>query len=370
MKNGARDHLSWNGPRVLRCEHNRCNPVRTLPLQQQGERLPSLYDRYQAGEHQQVWSDLIALGDAVRNGPAYPDALAVAHETMRRAQSNIETLIARLHDLGYRFAGEQEVAQQSAERMASLTRQTESFRAMASGPFAGKMKTLLDVIANLQTKQKSATPPKKPAAKHPLEDRNVYSRASGASGKGIADAENQLGGPLPISLRAWYEAVEYVSFLGSHPELNPTKPEGAGHRMYVSPSMLQGPGGEQRRRQAESLGFQVASDAPASPLDESALPDPLVITALEELLGESEEPGGGSFIIAPDDLHKANISGDVYYIDLPDRKADLIFQDWKGEYFVAYLRRVFLWAGFPGWERHRNPPTKLIRELTQGLLPL
>ena len=53
-------------------------------------------DRYQFGEREQVWSELIALGDAVRQEPVYADALAVGRETMRRAQSNIETLIDRL----------------------------------------------------------------------------------------------------------------------------------------------------------------------------------------------------------------------------------------------------------------------------------
>ena len=42
------------------------------------------YDRYQRGEHIEVWSDLIALGEAVRQEPVYSDAVAVASETMTR----------------------------------------------------------------------------------------------------------------------------------------------------------------------------------------------------------------------------------------------------------------------------------------------
>jgi hypothetical protein len=44
--------------------------------------------------------------------------------------------------------------------------------------------------------------------------------------------------------------------------------------------------------------------------------------------------------------------------------------DWKKGFFVEYLRRVFAWGGFPGWERHPNPPMDLIRELTHGLQPI
>jgi hypothetical protein len=60
----------------------------------------SYLERYQAGEHEQVWAELYALGTAVREEPLYGDALAVARETMRRARYNIETLIPRLQTLG------------------------------------------------------------------------------------------------------------------------------------------------------------------------------------------------------------------------------------------------------------------------------
>jgi hypothetical protein len=48
--------------------------------------LSNYYDRYQRGERVQVWSDLIALGEAVRQEPVYSDAVAVARETMTRAR--------------------------------------------------------------------------------------------------------------------------------------------------------------------------------------------------------------------------------------------------------------------------------------------
>jgi hypothetical protein len=52
-------------------------------------------ERYLVGEHEQVWAELVALGEAVRDEPVYSDALVVARETMRRARWNIETLIPR-----------------------------------------------------------------------------------------------------------------------------------------------------------------------------------------------------------------------------------------------------------------------------------
>ena len=63
----------------------------------------SLRRRYQAGEHEAVWADMMALGAAVRKPPYAEDAWAVARETMRRARHNVELIIRRLDQLGYQF---------------------------------------------------------------------------------------------------------------------------------------------------------------------------------------------------------------------------------------------------------------------------
>ena len=59
--------------------------------------------RYQAGEQAAVWADMRALGPGVRAGEHEEDALAVARETMRRARHNVELIIRRLDQIGYRF---------------------------------------------------------------------------------------------------------------------------------------------------------------------------------------------------------------------------------------------------------------------------
>ena len=112
---------------------------------------------------------------------------------------------------------------------------------------------------------------------------------------------------------------------------------------------------------------------PVPPAGEDIAPDPLVVHPLEEMLDQAEGDEGGDelqLVIAPDDLHKANISGDAYYVNLPDARADFEFDDWHKSTFVNYLRATFRWGGFPGWERSANPPRKEIAELSEGLLPL
>ncbi len=63
----------------------------------------SYLERYQKGEHEQVWAELQGLGEAVRDEPIYAEARAVADETMRRVRNDCERIIERLHSLGYQF---------------------------------------------------------------------------------------------------------------------------------------------------------------------------------------------------------------------------------------------------------------------------
>jgi hypothetical protein len=108
------------------------------------------FERYLAGEQEQVWAEIVAVGAAVREEPLYSDALAVARETMRRARHNIELLVERLQAIGYRFG------------YAWLAKE---------GRF---------------------------------------------SKEAIAELEARVG-TLPLSLRAWYEIVGTMDFVGEAP---------------------------------------------------------------------------------------------------------------------------------------------------------
>ncbi len=113
--------------------------------------------RYQEGEHESVWADLVALGPAIRDEPVYTEALAVAHAMMTRVRHNIEVLLERLRELKYRFL---------SRHASDIWRQPDAER------------------------------------------------------RSILDAIEQQYGPLPIVLRAWYDIVGEVSLAGSHPKLN------------------------------------------------------------------------------------------------------------------------------------------------------
>src|SRR6187401_450084 len=65
--------------------------------------MPGYLERYEQGEREAVWTELAALGERVREPAVEADASAVAKATMQRALRNIEILIPRLRELGYKF---------------------------------------------------------------------------------------------------------------------------------------------------------------------------------------------------------------------------------------------------------------------------
>jgi hypothetical protein len=191
--------------------------------------------------------------------------------------------------------------------------------------------------------------------KPPLEDERVFSPPDKKTPKLLSKLEKAVGGPLPLSLRAWYEQVGGVSLMGSDSALNAVNFSNRGILQQFEALQKHGP--------------------PAPPVGHDFAPDPLVIYPVEELLDqlserEDDEESEHQVVISPDDLHKANISGDAYYLTLPNARADFKFDDRHKTAFVNYLRVTFQWGGFPGWERYSNPPRKEIAELSEGPLPL
>ena len=126
-------------------------------------------------------------------------------------------------------------------------------------------------------------------------------------------------GVLPLSVRAFCEVVGAVDLIGRHPILAPARG--------------------------------------------SVTPDPLVVAGIDELLSEigAWEDDDEVLALAPDDLHKANVSGgDPYAIAVPDPKADGVLLNERHELlFVDYLRLCCRFGGLPGYEAQENPPAEI-----------
>jgi hypothetical protein len=321
----------------------------------------SFLDRYQAGDCAAVWEDLVSLGSGVRHELYLADAQMVARETMRRARRNVEMLIGKLEQLDYGFLDSYRSAHKDLERLNNLEGMLQG-TSMPKMTFGGGAKDVANQLgvdtqammakAMEQARERMASRmpqvmPKlnemkeraqqnvaRASKKPPLQDPAVFASPGKTTVKLLAKVEKMAGGPMPLSLRAWYEEVGSVSLMGSHPALN-----AEGHRIAPDPLVM-------------------------FPLD----------AALEMLeMLESEEAEDGLFFeLSPDDLQKAETSGGgPYCMRLPDAAADgLLREERHGTTLVAYLRLSFAWGGFPGWERAGDAPTKEIDFLREGLLPI
>jgi hypothetical protein len=158
--------------------------------------------------------------------------------------------------------------------------------------------------------------------------------------------EEVTGAPLPISLRTFWEVVGGINFVWDY-----------------------------NSGDAPDLGV----DLPIVEMDPLCVDPPEVVTHLFEQW-EYERSGVDPELtdpfnldLAPDYLHKANISGGgPYGIELPFLGADPVFANEAHELpFVDYLRLYFRWAGFPRLERHADRPDvrEFLEVMGKGLEP-
>jgi hypothetical protein len=161
----------------------------------------------------------------------------------------------------------------------------------------------------------------------------------------LEELERRVG-PVPLSLRAFYESVGSVDLTQSWEQLvHWHKPE---------------------RSAASEL--QILGEY-----------DPLVVGPLDD---EAEKWAArpGWFFLAPDEFHKANYSGgENYHVALPDPRADfpILGMYEIDEFFVAYLRETFRNGGFrgrTGGDEERawrvEPDLEVTKMLAVGLLPI
>lgn len=148
-------------------------------------------------------------------------------------------------------------------------------------------------------------------------------------------------GPVPFALTSWMRIVGDVWLVGTHPDW----PESSA----ADPLVLQ----------VEGSHFPRSSFRDRTEME-------------HEAWREAELPDGEPFRLplAPDHLHKANVSGgDPYGVLLPDATAA---GTWMGEQamsFPAYLDHVFRSGGFPG-SAPGDGQWRVRQSLAEGLLRL
>ncbi len=244
-------------------------------------------ERYLRGEYAQVWDELIALGSYVREKAIYPDAWAVARETMHRVRFNVDDiLIPRLSEIGYEFG-------------------------------YGWLEPKYAEFGRTQGPVRTPPPP------------NILR---------LLDSFEQKMGPIPLSIRAFYQEVGGVNLSGFLPR-RPlvTMPDGTSCPLFqaaIAGRDCQGPD-----------PFYVYGPQGQDFFD-------AVIELNKNDDPESDGPLADGLPIAPDSCHKINVSGNGgYTIHIPDAAADAKLDDeWHHTTFVNYLRICCACNGLPGLE--------------------
>lgn len=320
-------------------------------------------ERYQQGEHEQVWADLLALGELMQHSDPYAgksffyaEALEVARETMRRARHNIELLVARLPSSGYQFGYSWlERLAQDAERRAGEDMPIdedlyppEMLEDMRQHP------EHYDPLREAKELRRQAQLPPRPfGPPSPEVERRL-------------DELEQLVGPIPLSVRAWYEVVGWVDFVGTCPQA------------WSSPA-----GRQAFEHQWEPVDQPTQVDGPTRtplPGGEATLPifDPLSVNPIEGVLSLAWGHLGQHWVplfldIAPDAFGKYLTSGGgPYGIAVPNGAIDgKLLREPHQTTFVNYLRICFRWAGLPGVRYFtKESGREELKRLTAGLLPL
>lgn len=169
-----------------------------------------------------------------------------------------------------------------------------------------------------------------------------FEPASPAASRLVAWLEAEFG-PIPLALSSWIRLVGDVWLVGTHPEWSESS--------EADPLVIELEG--TRYPEVSMAGFFAGE-----------------YEAWEEVA--AEDPRVGSFIlpVAPDRLHKANVSGGgPYGFRLPDGGIDGIFVADTEMPFVSYLNLVFQNGGFPAQASGREQ-ARVGQALSEGLLAL
>lgn len=322
--------------------------------------MTSFFERYLAGEYEQVWTDLLILREQVLQEPLAADALAVARETIQRARANIELLIPRLIACGYEFGygWAERLAQQEEEqhqRIWEYRRRTYPFT---------EQEARLEASSADQTRQEAE------------KFRRIAREETVPFGPPRKGSEDRLAeliqrtGSLPMSLIAWYEQVGEVNFIGHWPR-KPSLPMEIG-RFATTQDTLVSP--------ASPNSLFGGANLPAAGLHPQF--DPLYVMPIEQALHEVQlmlevppETWHRFVPLAPDAEGKYFVSGGgAFGPDFPTAAIDASIgsmgNQWERTTFVEYLRISLRWAGLPGCEELLTPQGREVLDwLTEDLLP-
>lgn len=293
-----------------------------------GRSVVSLAERYENGDREAVWAELVEIGALDGTPGLRQDAERVAALTMQRAATNVATLTIHLTARGYRFAN-----RYSRNRR---RRTIEDLGLRRSMEAAGRDLSWVDEGDVEETVMGWAGP--RPDV-----------------GEHIDAAERAIGGPLPLSVRFACRYLDVVDLAGSFPGWIPS-----------------------------AFDFDDDLDWPAAGL----VTDPVNLLGIDCVTDHVDPATGrvdalnlheGHYVlpIANGPELSANQIGAMKTVRLTatdhGEAVDPFLHGvpWHpGIRFVEYLRLSFAWAGFPGFSVLESDPPSEIRRLQALMLPL
>jgi hypothetical protein len=326
------------------------------PYGDRGAHMASLLRRYCQGECVQVWQELTQDANQYEGRDISEEALAVVQETMRRVASNIEQLIPKLVSLGYQF-GYGWVQPPSHSNFTYYERRNyHEYREWVNeqadlySPPHDWQRIIDEHKAAIESFQRLNSPSIFITTK--LADLETLQRQRTAHQ--LVEALAERHGPLPLSLRMWYEMVGSVNFVGQMPE----------HwRRLVEQEAKHRPEDEARHSYWKYDARGLLDPLYVAPLTPQ-LVDELVQRPPQTTIGIPLAPA------APDKYDLINMLGD-YYMTIPSAGIDaLLINEPHHTTLVEYLRLSFQWGGFPGWSDCSLRPEEDLAFLTEGLLPI
>lgn len=317
--------------------------------------MTSYLERYQLGEFERVWQELGALGAQVQEEPLRSDALAVARETMRRVRHNFEMLIPRLVHVGYQFGyGWIQPPPTGLFGWEQRRAYLEMLRWAKTEPPVLTVSTDVDEwIEDHRGRLEALHQIGAPRVLIEPSERCLRHLQSQPRMAAYCDVLERQCGPIPLSVRAWYEVVGGVNLIGQHP----------GWFRYIGT-------GEWNEEVYDQDGV----------VHPFALLEPLYVYALDEermqrfrtRVATGTSSAEQRLPLIPNSYRAYGQVGQDnfdYEIAVPQAGADaVLLPERYNTTFVGYLRSCFRWGGFPGWEQMASRPEQDLAVLTEGLL--
>lgn len=327
-------------------------------------------ERYQSGEHEQVWDELVRYGDQIQERPLFDDALEVAYETMRRVRKNIEMMIPRLCAISYQFGYgwvQPFLGKQISQQAFSIVDQKREFSYNLDDrmSYMNMQEMILECPAlfiptndneehalYIENLIQSLKNPSSGYAMSLRRKQEAYRKTLNA--KALVKRLEESIGVLPLSVRAWYEIVGGVNFVGYHKKWD----------TIIMERMI-----ELGKSVFDSGGYYLHPLAELDPLFIYPLTEKRIAFIEQNRQTNSQQ----EFFLElwPDETAKyLDPVRDYTQITVPCYTADTTIQGtWNGLTFVQYLRQCFQWGCFPGWQKQKGYPKEDINLLITGLIP-